>query len=91
MEMVLTLTIEKTAADGKPTNQSYLERGLPERLRQDLDAYLEGEKNNVSYLDCLWGELYGSINAYQWGGGITKEQSDYLRGKYLYENGVSHD
>ena len=35
-------------------------------------------------MDCLWGELYGSINACQWGGRITKEQADYLRAKYLF-------
>ena len=34
---------------------------------------------------CLWGELYGSINANQWGGVISKEQADYLRAKYLFE------
>lgn len=92
IESVLALTVEtKTGSDGKPTDQSYLEQNLPESLRRDLEAYLEGEKNNVSYLDCLWGELYGSINAYQWGGGITKEQAEYLRGKYLYEDGVRYD
>lgn len=35
-------------------------------------------------MDCLWGELYGSINACQWGDEITKEHADYLRNKYLY-------
>ena len=36
---------------------------LPEYLQHDLDAYKEGLKNNSSPIDCLWGELYGSIKA----------------------------
>ena len=39
----------------------------------------------MTYLDCLWDELYGSINANQWGWEISKEQADYLRAKYLFE------
>ena len=38
------------------------EYGLPEYLQHDLDAYKEGLKTHSSLLDCLWGELYGSIN-----------------------------
>lgn len=48
-----------------------------------INEYVQGEKDQVSHLDCLWGEVYGSINACQWGGRITKEQADYLRKKYL--------
>ena len=36
-------------------------------------------------MDCLWGELYGSINADLWAGVISEEQANYLRAKYLYE------
>ena len=36
------------------------------------------------YLDCLWNELYGSINADLWAGYITEEQANYLRKEYLY-------
>lgn len=39
-----------------------LEYGLPNYLQQDLDAYKEGLRNGSDILDCLWGELYGSIN-----------------------------
>ena len=46
---------------------------------------MEGVRTQVTYLDCLWDELYGSINANQWGWEITKEQADYLRAKYLFE------
>ncbi|GLB29628.1 hypothetical protein LAD12857_15510 [Lacrimispora amygdalina] len=35
------------------------------------------------YLDCLWSELYGTINANLWAGLITDEQAGYLRKKYL--------
>ena len=58
------------------------EYGLPEYLQHDLDAYKEGLKNSSSLLDCLWGELYGSINAAEISEGtITPEHADYLRRK----------
>ncbi len=64
--------------------QSY-EYGLPDYLQHDLDAYKEGLKNHSSLMDCLWGELYGSINVAQINDGvITAEHADYLRKKYLY-------
>ena len=63
--------------------QAY-EYGLPAYLQHDLDAYKEGLKNHSDVLDCLWGELYGSINAAEISdGAITAEQADYLRHKYL--------
>lgn len=61
------------------------EYGLPEYLKHDLEAYKEGLKNNSGLLDCLWGELYGSINMAEISDGvITPEHADYLRKKYLY-------
>jgi hypothetical protein len=49
-----------------------------------LDAYKEGLENKSPLLDCLWGELYGSINIAEINdGAITKEHADYLREKYL--------
>lgn len=61
------------------------EHGLPEYLQHDLDAYKKGLKEGVSYLDCLWGELYGSINSAQIDdGAITPEHADYLRNRYLW-------
>ena len=64
--------------------QAY-EYGLPEYLQHDLDAYKEGIKNHSSLLDCLWGELYGSINMAQISDGvITPEHADYLRKKFLF-------
>lgn len=61
------------------------EYGLPEYLQHDLDAYKEGLRTHSNLLDCLWGELYGSINtAAVCEGSITAEHADYLRNKYLF-------
>ncbi len=64
--------------------QAY-EYGLPEYLQHDLDAYKEGLQTKSNLLDCLWGELYGSINIAEINDGvITPEHADYLRQKYLW-------
>lgn len=61
------------------------EYGLPDYLQHDLDAYKEGLKTKSDILDCLWGELYGSINMAEISEGvITPEHADYLRQKYLW-------
>ena len=61
------------------------EYGLPEYLQHDLDAYKEGLISHSGLLDCLWGELYGSINMAEISDGvITAEHANYLRKKYLY-------
>ena len=61
------------------------EYGLPSYLQHDLDAFKEGLKNGSSLLDCLWGELYGSINIAEISdGSITPEHADYLRNKFLW-------
>ena len=83
-ELVLLETGSDMDQCGKPRDKKYLETGLPESLQHSLDEFIQGEKEQVSHLDCLWGELYGSINACQWGDRITKEQADYLRAKYLF-------
>ena len=64
------------------------EYNLPEYLQHDLDEYKNGLKNKSDLLDCLWGELYGSINAAAINDGvITSEHADYLRQKYLWRGG----
>lgn len=83
-ELLLLETGTDRDEEGKPVNKEYLEADLPESLQKAIDEYVQGEKEQVSHLDCLWGEVYGSINACQWGGRITKEQADYLRKKYLF-------
>lgn len=61
------------------------EFGLPDYLQHDLDAYKDGLKTHSGLIDCLWGELYGSINMAEISEGvITPEHADYLRKKYLY-------
>jgi len=61
------------------------EYGLPDYLQHDLDAYKEGLASHSGLLDCLWGELYGSINMAEISDGIiTAEHANYLRKKYLY-------
>lgn len=61
------------------------EYGLPKYLQHDLDAYKDGLKNGSSLMDCLWGELYGSINMAEISdGAITHEHAEYLRRKYLW-------
>lgn len=78
MEMLTESGIRETARE-----RSY-EYGLPEYLQHDLDEYKAGLKNKSPILDCLWGELYGSINMAQITDGvITPEHANYLRQKYL--------
>jgi transcriptional regulator with XRE-family HTH domain len=79
MELLVESAIRQTERE-----RAY-EYGLPEYLQHDLDAYKEGLKNHSGLLDCLWGELYGSINIAQIDDGfITPEHADYLRKKFLY-------
>lgn len=43
-------------------------------------------KNGSSLMDCLWGELYGSINAAEITDGvISHDYADHLRNKYLWK------
>ncbi len=73
----------------KLREQSY-EFGLPGYLQHDLDAYKEGLKSNSSLIDCLWGELYGSINTAEISEeAITHEHADYLRSKFLWGGGIN--
>ena len=75
---------------GKPLDKAYLEKDLPAFLQYDLDEYKHGLENNVSHMDCLWSELYGSINSAFHGGRITEEQATYLR-TYLFEDTPEED
>lgn len=86
IEEILELETEspKSEKTGKPADKTYLETNLSPQLTKAIKDYEKGEQDNVSYLDCLWGELYGSINADLWAGCISEEQANYLRKKYLY-------
>lgn len=83
----LNVSMETLTEDG--IRQSKRERAyecdLPDYLQHDLDAYKDGLEHHSSLLDCLWGELYGSINMAEISDGvITPEHADYLRKKFLY-------
>lgn len=83
----LNVPMELLTEDGirQTEREQAYEFGLPEYLQHDLDAYKNGLKTHSTLLDCLWGELYGSINMAEISEGvITPEHADYLRKKYLY-------
>ena len=62
----------------------YREVGLPGYLQHDLDAYKEGVRTGSTLLDCLWCELYGSINGAEIDDqAITHAHAEYLRDKFL--------
>ena len=82
----LNVPMELLTEDGirETEREQAYEYGLPEYLQHDLDAYKKDMKTHSSLLDCLWGELYGSINMAEVSDGIiTPEHADYLRKKYL--------
>lgn len=81
--LALETVPEKSTASGKPDKKTYLEAGLSESVKKAIKDYLQGEREQALYLDCLWNELYGAINADLWAGLITEEQASYLREKYL--------
>ena len=87
MEYLLeTANYEQTVQDSIKKSYEY---GLPGYLQRDLDAYKEGLKNGSTLLDCLWGELYGSINMAEISeGSITPDHADYLRQKFLWGKSV---
>jgi hypothetical protein len=61
------------------------EYDLPPYLQHDLDAFKVGLASGSTLMDCLWSELYGSINIAEIDdGAITHEHADYLRQKYLW-------
>lgn len=78
---------ENSTASGKTNKKNYMETGLSKSVQKAIKDYLQGEKEQALYLDCLWNELYGAINADLWAGLITEEQASYLRVKYLGTEG----
>lgn len=83
---VLGVSIEELIEESmeKAAIERSMEYGLPEYLQHDLDAYKQGLKEKSSLLDCLWGELYGSINIAEINDeSISHEHAEYLRNKFL--------
>jgi transcriptional regulator with XRE-family HTH domain len=82
MESLIKDEIENNTELKRENSYEY---GLPEYLQHDLDEYKKGLANNSTLLDCLWGELYGSINVAEISDQlITHEHAEYLRKKYLW-------
>ena len=87
LSLVLGVTIEELIQDSieRAAIERSWEHGLPEYLQNDLDAYKKGLEEKSSLLDCLWGELYGSINCAEINDrSITSEHAQYLRDKFLF-------
>lgn len=60
------------------------ERTLPKFLQKDLQALQKAlDEEDYRLIDCLWSEVYGSINSAYYGNEINKDIADYLRKKYL--------
>jgi len=85
MESLLEDAMESKRESAQQLREQSYECGLPSYLQHDLDAFKEGLKSGSTLLDCLWGELYGSINIAEINdGAITPEHADYLRNKFLW-------
>lgn len=88
METLVEDAFKPSKVSREEIREKSYEYGLPEYLQRDLDAFKEGLKNGSSLIDCLWGELYGSINMAEISdGAITPEHADYLRQKFLWGGG----
>ena len=88
MEILVEDAFNPPKSSREELREKSYEYGLPEYLQRDLDAFKEGLKNGSSLIDCLWGELYGSINMAEISdGAITPEHADYLRQKFLWGGG----
>lgn len=90
LAQVLSVSMESLIENSIKSRDEQYERersyeyGLPSYLQHDLDAFKDGLTNNSTLMDCLWGELYGSINMAEINDGvITHEHAEYLRDKYL--------
>lgn len=73
---------------GKPKDDSYLEKGLPEYLSNSLSSMIKSWKIEDSgkrdlHWDIHWCELNADINSAETEQEISTEQAWYLRRKYL--------
>ena len=64
-------------------HKDLLIKSLPEYLKKDLDAFIQGEKANSTVLDCLYCELQSSINIAFYANAISEKEADFLRTEYL--------
>ncbi|MFR6150874.1 MAG: helix-turn-helix domain-containing protein [Ruthenibacterium lactatiformans] len=85
VEELMALDVETSMPpDDLKAEKPYFEVNLPQDLEKSLREYIQGSRNTRG-IGLPLGRMYGSINANQWGGAISKEQADYLRAKYLFE------
>ena len=73
---------------GKPKDNSYLEKGLPEYLSKSLSAMInvwkiEDNGKRDLHFDIYWCDLNADINSAETEQEISSEQAWYLRRKYL--------
>ena len=73
---------------GKPKDDSYLEKGLPEYLSKSLSAMInvwkiEDNGKRDLHFDIYWCDLNADINSAETEQEISSEQAWYLRRKYL--------
>ena len=67
MEQLITLTVEKPQMHGgKPADRTYLEKNLPASLDKALREYIQGEKDKVSYICCVYFVAWQSCNTALW-------------------------
>ena len=88
MEDLMMLDSKADYTAGKPTNRSYLERGLPPYLQKSLRdmqaSWKIVDSGKKDYMwDVYWCDLNASINSAEVDQEITHEQADYLRKQYL--------
>lgn len=91
MEYIMSLDTKSADYDyetGLPTNEQYLERGLPPYLQTSLDNMVDSWKIVDSgkkdyHWDIYWSELNADINSAEVEQEISSEQAWYLREKYL--------
>lgn len=86
----MEMLIEDAMVNSQKEKEVLIEReeayeyGLPSYLQHALDAYKDALKQGSSILDCLWRELYGSIDIAEINDGIiTSGHANYFRNKYL--------
>lgn len=92
MEDILALS-EEQPENGRPTDDSYLECGLPDFLWESIQTMEEAWKKldaGQEYLrwDCDYCNLQSDINNAQVNQIISEEQAWYLRKKYLRMEGM---
>lgn len=75
------MNLNNTNNNGKPVDDSYLEYGLPDDLKESIENLQKADTDSLRGL--LMEELYGDINMSLHCDEISDECAKYLRKKYL--------